>query len=121
MNLKICSLADAVQNVISGQQTFMLVEITADTTLEEIGQADSFVTVAADPEPKPKPKPATQTPKPKAAVAPKVDHGRIVALYKAGWTIPRIADDVGCSQQTVYNHLQKEQSNGADPGSGDGA
>lgn len=40
----------------------------------------------------------------------KVDHGRIVALYTARdpWSIKDIADDVGCSFQTVINHLKKE-------------
>lgn len=37
-----------------------------------------------------------------------VDHGRIVALYKAGRSMEWIADDVGCSAQTVANHLKKE-------------
>ena len=39
-----------------------------------------------------------------------IDHGKIVALYTA--TPPRsvswIADEMGCSAQTVINHLKKE-------------
>ena len=40
----------------------------------------------------------------------KVDHGRIVPLYKANppRSVAWIADDVGCSTQTVINHLIKE-------------
>ena len=40
----------------------------------------------------------------------KVDHDRIVALYKANppRSVAWIADDVGCSTQTVINHLTKE-------------
>ena len=40
----------------------------------------------------------------------KIDHGRIVALYTANppRSIKWIADDVGCSVQTVINHLTKE-------------
>ena len=40
----------------------------------------------------------------------RIDHGKIIALYTA--TPPRsiswIADDLGCSKQTVINHLKKE-------------
>lgn len=36
-----------------------------------------------------------------------VDTGRIKALRTGGWKIAEIADDVGCSQQTVRNNLQK--------------
>lgn len=40
----------------------------------------------------------------------RIDHGKIVALYTA--TPPRsiswIAEDLGCSKQTVINHLKKE-------------
>lgn len=40
----------------------------------------------------------------------KVDHDRIVALYQANppRSVAWIADDVGCSTQTVINHLAKE-------------
>lgn len=40
----------------------------------------------------------------------KVDHDRIVALYRANppRSVAWIADDVGCSAQTVINHLKKE-------------
>lgn len=37
-----------------------------------------------------------------------VDHGKIVACYRAGRSIKWIADEIGCSEQTVYNHLEKE-------------
>lgn len=40
---------------------------------------------------------------------PPVDHGKICALWRSGrWKIKDIAEDVGCSQQTVINHLKNE-------------
>ena len=56
-------------------------------------------------EPEPEP---VQEPEPKEKK--KVDHDRIVALYKANppRSVAWIADDVGCSTQTVINHLAKE-------------
>ncbi len=49
-----------------------------------------------------------QEPEPKEKK--KVDHDRVVALYKANppRSVAWIADDVGCSTQTVINHLTKE-------------
>ena len=38
----------------------------------------------------------------------KVDHGKILALWDQGdWSVAKIADDVGCSEQTVRNVLEK--------------
>lgn len=56
----------------------------------------------------PEPEPEEQKPEP--VKKERVDHGRIVALYTARdpWSIKDIADDVGCCEQTVINHLKKE-------------
>ena len=60
-----------------------------------------------EPEPEMEPEPEQESePKEKK----KVDHDRIVALYRANppRSVAWIADDVGCSTQTVINHLTKE-------------
>ena len=56
--------------------------------------------------PEEEPEPEFEEPKEKK----KVDHNRIVALYRANppRSVAWIADDVGCSTQTVINHLTKE-------------
>ena len=58
-------------------------------------------------EPKPEEEPE---PEEKQKEKKKVDHDRIVALYRANppRSVAWIADDVGCSAQTVINHLTKE-------------
>ena len=38
----------------------------------------------------------------------KVDHGKLVACYKAGWPIAKIADELGCTQAAVRYRLKKE-------------
>lgn len=55
--------------------------------------------------------PAKKKKKAKKPVAPRsnaVDHGKIVACYRAGRSVQWIADEVGCSYPTVVNHLEKE-------------
>lgn len=39
--------------------------------------------------------------------ARKVDTGKVLALRKAGWIVKDIAEDVGCSEATVYNILSR--------------
>lgn len=43
-----------------------------------------------------------------------IDNGKIKALRDAGWSLEKIADEVGCSPQTVANRLnamtQKEKA-----------
>lgn len=35
----------------------------------------------------------------------KIDHGKIMALHDAGWSICRISDELGCSIIDVSNHI----------------
>ena len=38
----------------------------------------------------------------------KLDTPKMIALRNAGWTYEKIADEMGCSPQTVINHIRKE-------------
>lgn len=53
-------------------------------------------------EPAPAPDPAPK--KPRA----KVDVGKIKALHKAGWTVPKIADEMRLSAPTVRKYLKED-------------
>lgn len=55
------------------------------------------------PEQKPEPKPKEPAKKAKKAL----DVGKMVACYKAGWSMAKIADELGCTPQTVANNLKK--------------
>lgn len=35
-----------------------------------------------------------------------IDLGKVKALRKAGWTLEKIADEMGCSAQTIANKLK---------------
>ena len=39
----------------------------------------------------------------------KVDTGKLMALRKAGWSVPKIADELGIGKSTVYNYVMKMQ------------
>ena len=51
-------------------------------------------------EPVPAPDPAPKK--------PRVDVGKIKALHKAGWTVPKIADEMRLSAPTVRKYLKGE-------------
>ena len=55
-------------------------------------------------EPVPAPEPAPKKPKPRV----KVDVGKIKALHKAGWTVPKIADEMRLSAPTVRKYLKED-------------
>lgn len=113
--LKQIALVDAVKRVINGHRVYIMFEIDPQTTIEDLGFADGFLIEEEDPQPEPKTKPE---PKAKPKAEPKksgpsgIDHGKLIALHKAGWSTAKIADELGCSSQTVLNHIKQEQDDG---------
>lgn len=118
--LKQIALVDAVKRVINGHRVYIMFEIDPQTTIEDLGFADGFLIEEEDPQPEPKTKPE---PKAKPKAEPKksgpagIDHGKLIALYRAKWSIEKIADEMDCTTTTVRNHIRQEEQNGA----GDGA
>lgn len=59
-----------------------------------------------------KPKKATaaavKAPKPKAKRG-SIDWGKAEACWKAGWDYKKIADELGCSYHTIYNHFNEKE------------
>ena len=51
--------------------------------------------------------PAAKEPPKASATKKKIDAGKLKALYEAGWSVPKIADELGCSDKAVYYHLNK--------------
>lgn len=60
--------------------------------------------------------PAPSKDKPKAEAKPKpapkkrkpFDTGKMKALLDGGWPVAKIADEMGCSVGTIYDHMKKE-------------
>lgn len=111
--IKKIDLAEAVQRAFDlDEEIYTLSRVTHETQLMELYVADAFCAVEMIREPeelkeeKPEKEPAEESKKkPKKN---EVDHGRICACYKAGWSVAKIADECRCSDQTVRNHLKQE-------------
>ncbi len=126
MRFKIIARAEAFDHLQRGDGDVYIVEAINDSTplgvlrnaegfllgiREEQAQEPKKEAPAAEeaPEPTPEPKQKAQLPPRK----PRIDHGKIMALHKAGWTLKNIADEMGCSAQTVLNHINKEKQDDA--------
>ena len=53
--------------------------------------------------------PAPKKVKAKTTAPKRIDHGKIMALHKGKWPVAKIADEMGCSEQTVRNHIAMEE------------
>ena len=100
------------------QELYMLTKVTGDLTLDELRNARGFAAEIPDEaEAVASETPAsrlifTEIPAKKTKAA--VDHGKIISLDNAGWSVTQIAREIGCSEQTVRNHIAKEVSNGSE-------
>lgn len=113
--LKQIALVDAVKRVINGHRVFMMMEIDPHTTIEDLSFSDGFIVIEEDPQPEPKTKPEPKA-EPKKSGPSGIDHGKLIALHKAGWSIEKIADEMGCTTTTVRNHIRQEEQNGIEGG-----
>lgn len=75
-------------------------KVTAAVTAEETEKPSAPV-----PKKKPGPKPKKKPP---------LDHGKIMALHKGKWPVAKIADEMGCSEQAVRNHIAQEEKKDAE-------
>lgn len=121
MKLKQITLHDAIQCAGDGN-VYIMIRLTDDTPVEQLRQADGYF-LEENEEPAPQPeeiKPAGPftcadqwaeeqlSKEPAAQKKGKYDVGKICALRRASWSIAKIADEIGCSEQTVRNILKRE-------------
>lgn len=98
---------------------YIMIRMTDDTPVEVLRMADGYLLSEPDTEPAPQPEeiqPAgefshedqwTEEEKPTQKKG-KYDVGKICALRRASWSVAKIADEIGCSEQTVRNILKRE-------------
>lgn len=71
----------------------------------------AFANIITAPKEEPKPAPADKPKEPKApkkTTRKELDMGKVKALRDAGWTFEKIADEMGCSPQTIVNRLKED-------------
>ena len=101
-----------VQVFLSGKENtiYMLTKVTGTLTLDEIRNAEGFAVeipeedleAAALAEPEP-----AEAPEEPARRKSSIDHDRIMELAAAGYPPKEIAEQIGCSEQTVRNHIAR--------------
>ena len=98
-----------VQVILSGgeNEIYMITRVTGELTLDEIRNATGFV-VPIEELPEPVPVEAPEQTEEPARRKSSVDHDRIMELAAAGYPPKEIAEQIGCSEQTVRNHIARE-------------
>lgn len=124
MIIKQIGLAECMNMIYEGGNAYMMIPIDNATTVEMLNKAEAYCILVdepkledykpiepegpeEEPEEVPEPEPEPEKPEPKKQKI-EIDHGKICALYKAGWNCTKIADELRCNAQTVINHLVKE-------------
>lgn len=78
--------------------------------VSKVGPKEKPETSEPAPEPEPKKKPGRQKkkedPEPEQVIP--LDRGKIKALYTAGWSMAKIADEMGCTYQRIDQILKEE-------------
>lgn len=94
-----------VQVFLSGKENtiYMLTKVTGTLTLDEIRNAEGFAVEIPeeDLEAAALAEPAEETAK------KKIDHDEIIRMAQEGCTPREIAEKIGCSEQTVRNHIAR--------------
>lgn len=119
--IKEIDIAGALKRIAEGSnQVCMLVPITADTliSVEQLVAAKGFAIVTSqgrkeDPE-ESDPEESEKKPKQKKAKATPVDKGKVIALYRAGWNITSICEEVCSSYPTVRKIIDQAEEAGFD-------
>ncbi len=99
-------MPDSLEHMLEGCMFFrkepaMEAELM-ELTVEPAGQTIEFGPAEpenAQPDPSPTGKKARKT----------VDVGKLIALHNAGWSVAKIADELGISTRTVYNYLPSKE------------
>ena len=101
--LKEINLHQAIDACTREKSVWKLTPVTLDDTIRELSGAHFIIYEEEEEKPQKEKKVKSEKKADK-----KIDHGKIVALWRAKWTTNAIADEIGCSEQTVINHLKQE-------------
>lgn len=98
-----------LKKILAGCEFFRIVLEEEKRETEPVEKEPAEVTELKAVEEKPamETKEKSEPPKPEVTNKKQIDVGRIKALYKAGWTGKRIAEDMHIAESTVCGYLKK--------------
>lgn len=97
MKLETIEQKEALQVLATGGRIYALCPIKEDSPIKEVFAADLFAIIDNE----------EKKPEAEARRKPKCDIGKMTALYNAGWSIAKIADELGVSEPTIRTYLKK--------------
>lgn len=106
MKFEKVTMASALE-MAGNREIYILTKLSDQTTLADFKKAAAYVAQAEEDEQIPEPEPV-DTPEEPARRKSSVDHDRIMELAAAGYPPKEIAEQIGCSEQTVRNHIARE-------------
>lgn len=100
-----------IKFVLEEERLLDLAETIQPTVEEDRHVEETMPEVTAEEtEKKSAPEPKKSAPKKRGPKQKKLDHGKIMALHKGKWPVAKIADEMGCSEQAVRNHIAMEET-----------
>ena len=104
MKFEKITMASALE-MAGNREIYILTKLSDQTTLADFKKAAAYVVQVEEDEQIPEIEAAPEEP---ARRKSSVDHDRIMELAAAGYPPKEIAEQVGCSEQTVRNHIARE-------------
>lgn len=98
------TMASALE-MAGNREIYILTKLSDQTTLADFKKAAAYVVQIEEDEQIPEIEAASEEP---ARRKSSVDHDRIMELAAAGYPPKEIAEQIGCSEQTVRNHIARE-------------
>lgn len=99
MRFEKITLASALE-MAGNREIYILTELSDQTTLADLKKAAAFVVPIEEDEQIPEE--VSEEPAKK-----KIDHDEIIRMAQEGCTPREIAEKIGCSEQTVRNHIAR--------------
>lgn len=129
MELKTLTIKEGILRALDGEDVIIMIPSQlmehSVEDLRVLGRNGAFCVRAADLKPKADPEPhpyndgglytmqagvvetVTEEPEPEKPKKPKVDTGKIKALADAGWSVQKIAGEMGLSGPTIRRYLKE--------------
>lgn len=99
-----------IKFVLEEERLLDLAEQVQPMPEEDRHVEETMPEVTAEEKEKPSaPEPKKAAPKKRGPKQKKLDHGKIIACWKAGRSVAWIADEMNCSDQAVRNHIAMEE------------